>query len=305
MWSCSKSRDIVRGFKAVLCGSPRTTSGVGIIVSERFRDSIVSVSVSVTRDYDDIFRQYLCCLLIRFTDRLMKIVVAAKERLYHFFSAYTPQTGCSDKAKDEFWCLLDEETAEVLPKDVIIVPGDLNGHVGATKDGYSCHGGLGYGSSKADGERILEYAESHNLTIVNTVFRKRDPHLISRYSGSSKSRIIFVFVKDRDRSIVTDAKIVLYETVAPQHRPLICTLKIAPSRLKQIERCGAARIKWWRMKENETAVISRVRLRQSQLSTKLGREQPTRYAELQDWNSALRDLDDAKSTSRHGCGRTM
>ncbi|VDO98009.1 unnamed protein product [Heligmosomoides polygyrus] len=41
-WSCRKSRDIGRGFKAVLCGSPSTTSGVGIIVSERFRDSIES-----------------------------------------------------------------------------------------------------------------------------------------------------------------------------------------------------------------------------------------------------------------------
>ncbi|VDP22619.1 unnamed protein product [Heligmosomoides polygyrus] len=71
---------IGRGFKAVLCESPRTTSGVGIIVSERFRDPIVSVE--------------------RFDDRLMKIVVAAKERLYHFFSAYAPQTGCSDQAKD-------------------------------------------------------------------------------------------------------------------------------------------------------------------------------------------------------------
>ncbi|VDO91096.1 unnamed protein product [Heligmosomoides polygyrus] len=111
-WSYRKSRNIGRGFKAVLCGSPRTTSGVGIIVSERFRDSIVSVE--------------------RFDDRLMKIVAAAKERLYHLFSAYAPQTGCSDQAKEEFWRLLDEKTAEVPPKDVIIVAGDLNGHVGAT-----------------------------------------------------------------------------------------------------------------------------------------------------------------------------
>ncbi|VDO72001.1 unnamed protein product [Heligmosomoides polygyrus] len=164
-----------------------------------------------------------------FNDRLMKIVVAAKERLYHFFSAYAPQS-------------------------------DLNGHVGAAKDGYSCHGGFGYGSRNPDGERILEYAESHSLTIVNTVFRKRDSHLISYYSGCSKSQIDFVLVKDRDRSIVTDAKIVPYETVAPQHRPLVCTFKITPPRVRQVERCGAARIKWWRMKEKEAAVISRVRL---------------------------------------------
>ncbi|VDO73939.1 unnamed protein product [Heligmosomoides polygyrus] len=93
----------------------RTISGVGIIVSERFRDSFVSVE--------------------RFDDRLMKSVVAAKERLFHFFSAYAPQTGCSDQAKDEFCNLVDEKTAEVPSKDVIIVAGDLNGHVGATKDG--------------------------------------------------------------------------------------------------------------------------------------------------------------------------
>ncbi|VDP38660.1 unnamed protein product [Heligmosomoides polygyrus] len=118
-----RSRDIGQGFKAVLCGSPRTTSGVGMFASGRFRDWIVSVE--------------------RFDDRLMKIVVAAKQRLYHFFSAYAPQNGCSDQTKEEFWNLLDEKTVEVSPKDVITVASDLNGHVGATKDGYSCHGGFG------------------------------------------------------------------------------------------------------------------------------------------------------------------
>ncbi|VDP31469.1 unnamed protein product [Heligmosomoides polygyrus] len=140
-------------------GSPVTTSGDGITVSARFRVSIVSVE--------------------GFDDRLRKIVVAAEERLFHFFSAYAPQTGFSDQAKDEFRNLLDEKAAKLPLKDVIIVAGDLNGHVGAAKDGYSCHGGFGYGSRNPDGERTLEYAESHSLTTVNTVFRKRDSHHIS------------------------------------------------------------------------------------------------------------------------------
>ncbi|VDO63062.1 unnamed protein product [Heligmosomoides polygyrus] len=139
----SKSRDIGRGFKAVLYGSTRTTTGFGIIVSGRFRDSI---------------------------------------------------TGHFVQAKDEFWSLLDEKKEEVPSKDIIIVAGDLNEH-------------------------------------------------------------------DRDRSIVTDAKeVVPYETVAPQYRPLVCTLKITPPRVQQVERCDAARMKWWRMREKEAAVISRVRL---------------------------------------------
>ncbi|XGW10968.1 hypothetical protein V3C99_012455, partial [Haemonchus contortus] len=31
---------------------------------------------------------------------------------------------------------------------------------------HYCHGGFGYGSRNTDGERILEYADSHNLVIV-------------------------------------------------------------------------------------------------------------------------------------------
>ncbi|VDO92112.1 unnamed protein product [Heligmosomoides polygyrus] len=137
-------------------------------------------------------------------------------------SAYAPQTGCSDQTKDELWNLLDEKTAEVPSEDVIVVAGDLNGHVGTTKDGYSFHGGFGY--------------------------------------RSTRTPIDFFLVKDRDRSLVTDAKVVPYETVAPLHRPPICTLRIAAPKLKQVKRCGAPRIKWRRMREKESAVISRVRL---------------------------------------------
>nr|CDJ93339.1 Endonuclease exonuclease phosphatase domain containing protein [Haemonchus contortus] len=227
-WSCCKSRDIGHGFKAVLCGGPKTTNGAGIIVSERFRDSIVGVE--------------------RFDDRLMKIIVVIECQKYHFFSAYAPQAGCSEQTKDKFWNLLDEKTAEVPLQEALVVAGDLNGHVGATKDGYSCHGGFGYGSRNTDGERILEYADSHNLVIVNTKFRKRDSHLITFYSGENRTQIDFVLVRHRDQGLVTDAKTVPYETVATQHRPLICTLRIAPPKPKVAERCGPARIKWWRLK---------------------------------------------------------
>ncbi|VDO77090.1 unnamed protein product [Heligmosomoides polygyrus] len=43
----------------------------------------------------------------------------------------------------------------------------------------------------------------------------------------------------------------------------LTTIKMAclyDRKLKQVERCGAARIKWWRMRKKEAAVISRVRL---------------------------------------------
>ncbi|VDP43964.1 unnamed protein product [Heligmosomoides polygyrus] len=160
------------------------TSGVGVIVSDRFRDAIISVEC--------------------FNDRLMKVVVAAEQRMYYFFSAYAPQAGCSERAKDEFWTVLDEKTAEVPSEDAVLIE-----------------------ARNADGERILENADSHNLIIANAVFRKRDSHLVSFYGGSTKTQIDFIRVKHRDRKLLTDAKVVPYETVATQHRPLICTIKFA------------------------------------------------------------------------------
>ncbi|VDP39746.1 unnamed protein product [Heligmosomoides polygyrus] len=67
-WFCRMSRDIGRGFKAVLCGSPRTTSGVGVIVSEGFRNSIVDDVMLDSEDKGELERelQAWCGRLERF-----------------------------------------------------------------------------------------------------------------------------------------------------------------------------------------------------------------------------------------------
>ncbi|XGW23902.1 hypothetical protein V3C99_005819, partial [Haemonchus contortus] len=51
----------------------------------------------------------------------MKIVVVIERQKYHLFSAYAPQTGCSEQTKDKFWNLLDEKTAEVPLQEAIVV----------------------------------------------------------------------------------------------------------------------------------------------------------------------------------------
>ena len=49
-------------------------------------------------------------------------------------------------------------TSKVDEKEVIILGGDMNGHVGKTTAGYEdVHGGFGYGVRNAEGECILEF----------------------------------------------------------------------------------------------------------------------------------------------------
>ncbi|KAL6742029.1 hypothetical protein Aduo_015229 [Ancylostoma duodenale] len=221
-WSGNKSKDTGCGFKVIYNGSPCTKNGVGVVVSDRFRNSIAEVQ--------------------RFDDRLMNVVIATVERRLYFISAYAPQAGCSDKVRDDYWMLLDEKTVEVPSEDTIIIAEDLNGHMGTAKDGYSCHRGFGYETRNVDGERILEFADSHNLVIVNTKFRKRSSHLVSFYSGNTQTHIDFVLVRHRDQNFVTDAKVVPYEIGATQHRPRICTMKLIPPKQRQDERYHPSRL---------------------------------------------------------------
>ncbi|EYB87839.1 hypothetical protein Y032_0256g356 [Ancylostoma ceylanicum] len=97
-----------------------------------------------------------------------------------------------------------------------------NGHIGVAKDGYRCHGGFGCGTRNDDGERILENADSHELVIINTEFRRRPSHLASFYSGNAQTQTDFVLVRHRNQKLVADAKVAPYETVTTQYRPLTC-----------------------------------------------------------------------------------
>ncbi|EPB68096.1 hypothetical protein ANCCEY_12813 [Ancylostoma ceylanicum] len=156
-WSGSKPKEIGSGYKMMYHGSPRTRARVGIIVSEKFREAVIEVQ--------------------RYDDRLMKIMIASDSAKIHFFSAYAPHplllSICSAIRA------LGQETTAVPSKDFVIVAGDLNGHVGTEKNGKCAHGGFGVGERNADGERVLEYADAHELVITNAWFHKRVMHLLT------------------------------------------------------------------------------------------------------------------------------
>ncbi|ESO00301.1 hypothetical protein HELRODRAFT_83294, partial [Helobdella robusta] len=61
--------------------------------------------------------------------------------------------------------------------EIPLICGDFNGHVGNKANGFHCvHGGFGYGSQNEDGLRLLEFAESHELSLLNAYFKKRAKH---------------------------------------------------------------------------------------------------------------------------------
>ena len=61
----------------------------------------------------------------------------------------------SEEEKDRFWVELDTVLKDVSSTEMVIVGGDLNGHVGRKSDWFeSIHGGAGYGDRNKEGKEF-------------------------------------------------------------------------------------------------------------------------------------------------------
>ena len=116
----------------------------------------------------------------RINDRLITVRLLVDNVTVTIFSCYVPQQGLTDAEKYDFYEKSLQLASSVDEKDILLVTGDLNGHVGKLQDVYEgFHGGFGYGSRNTEGERILEFCSALDLVLCNTFFKKGDRRLIT------------------------------------------------------------------------------------------------------------------------------
>ena len=85
----------------------------------------------------------------------------------------------------------------------------LNGHVGSQKRQFTCaHGGFGFGGLTTEGQTIIDFSMAYDVKIMNTCLEKREEHLITYKSGSSRSQIDFFLVKSVDKRVCKDCKVI-------------------------------------------------------------------------------------------------
>ena len=161
----------------------------------------------------------------RVSDRSILIKLLVGEAVLTVLSVYAPQTGLEESTKDAFYDSLQTVISELPGKEIVIPCGDWNGHVGREAAGYEgVHGGSGYGERNADGDRVLEFA--NDFVIGNTFFVKRDSHLITYQSGNAKTQIDFILLRKRNLKMAKDIKVIPSEECVPQHKLLICELRL-------------------------------------------------------------------------------
>jgi len=80
----------------------------------------------------------------RVNERIMCLKVLISDKLVTCICAYAPRTGRSLEEKDSFWDQMISVTGSIAASELIVVRGDLIGHVGTNVDGYDeVHGRYG------------------------------------------------------------------------------------------------------------------------------------------------------------------
>ncbi|EYC02454.1 hypothetical protein Y032_0100g3313 [Ancylostoma ceylanicum] len=201
-WKGCKAIEIGDGIKLFNHGVETKKNGVAIAVDTSLKDHISSV--------------------IRVSNRITSLRIATAKGFWTVVSVYAPQSGCTEMEKATFYEELDDVIRSVPKSDYLTIGGDFNGHVGQDRRGFErMHGGRGFGSRNQDGERIMEVAEAHDLTIKSTFFTKRESQKVTYSSGGRKSETDHVLVWRTALKTVENVKSIPGEEIAGQHRPVI------------------------------------------------------------------------------------
>ncbi|KAH1099427.1 hypothetical protein GYH30_034870 [Glycine max] len=159
----------ITGFKLWYTGKVRGKNGVGTMVDKVWKKSAVDIK--------------------KIGDKILAVIFMVAQETINIINAYAPQVGTEAHK--------------------FFLGGDLNGHVGIQKRQFTgAHGGFGFRDLNKEGQTIIDFSMAYDVKIMNTCFQKREEHLITYKSGSSRSHIDFFLVKSVDKRVCKDCKVI-------------------------------------------------------------------------------------------------
>ena len=233
-WKGSKARNLGGGFKLFYHGQDGRRNGIGVIMKDEYANRVLGVK--------------------RVSDRIMCVKLEIEGVIMNLISAYGPQAGCELEEKEEFYSELDEVVESIPREERVMIGADLNGHVGEGNRGdEEVIGRYGVGERNFEGQMVVDFVKRMRMAVVNTYFKKREEHRVTYKSGGRESQLDYILCKRECLKDVEDCKVVTNESVARQHRLVVCRMTLKKKRRQRTERT-IARIKWWKVKNRDLGV---------------------------------------------------
>ncbi|KAK3530878.1 hypothetical protein QTP70_003626 [Hemibagrus guttatus] len=241
-WKGSKACSIGAGFKLFYYGVDSKRNGIGVVLKEEFVRNVLEVK--------------------RVSDRVMSLKLEIEGVMLNVVSGYAPQVGCELEEKERFWSELDEVMESIPTGERVVIRADFNGHVGEGNRGdEEVMGKFGVKERNLEGQMVVDFAKRMDMGVVNTYFQKREEHRVTYKSGGRRTQVDYILCRRGNLKEISDCKVVVGESVARQHRMVVCrmTLMVCKMKRSKIEK----KTKWWKLKKEECCEEFRQKLRQA------------------------------------------
>ncbi|KAK3553111.1 hypothetical protein QTP86_031688 [Hemibagrus guttatus] len=172
------------------------------------------------------------------------------------------QVGCELEQKERFWSELDEVMESIPTGERVVIGADFNGHVGEGNRGdEEVMGKFGVKERNLEGQMVVDFAKRMDMGVVNTYFQKREEHKVTYKSGGRSTQVDYILCRRGNLKEISDCKVVVGESVARQHRMVVCrmTLMVCKKKRSKIEK----KTKQWKLKKEECCEEFRQKLRQA------------------------------------------
>jgi exonuclease III len=164
--------------------------GVGFIVRKEVVKSVISCSP--------------------ISSRLISIRISAKPHNLTVIQVYAPTSDHEEDEVESFYEGIEQVIKKTPKKDILIIMGDWNAKVGpdSFEQWSGTVGKFGWGETNERGIRLLEFAQSHRLTIANTLHPHKKSRTVTWQSpgGSIQNQIDYILVPRRFKSSINKAQ---------------------------------------------------------------------------------------------------
>ncbi|KAK3549760.1 hypothetical protein QTP86_007759 [Hemibagrus guttatus] len=244
VWKGSKACSIGAGFKLFYYGVDSKRNGVGVVLKEEFVRNVLEVK--------------------RVSDRVMSLKLEIEGVMLNVVSGYAPQVGCELEEKERFWSELDEVMESIPTGERVVIGADFNGHVGEGNTGdEEVMGKFGDKERNLEGQMVVDFAKRMDMGVVNTYFQKREEHRVTYKSGGRRTQVDYILCRRGNLKEISDCKVVVGESVARQHRMVVCRMTLMVCKTKRSKIDIEKKTKWWKLKKEECCEEFRQKLRQA------------------------------------------
>ena len=178
------------------------------------------------------------------SSRIILIRIKASPMNITIIQIYTPTTAYTDEEIEQFYESIDNTIKETPKQDFLIIQGGFTAKVG--KDAHiewpACAGLFGIAHQNERGQRLLEFAEKHQLVIANTLYPHNDLRTTTWQSpdGKTHNQIDYILTPRRFNSSIKQSGTITYPgaDINSDHDLVLCNikLKLKSSRTPQSKR---------------------------------------------------------------------